>query len=327
MPEITYESIKPLIAKEELQGSTMRCTFKCPVSDFSVDASGQCRQERSVAGQVAAGAARSAKASLMWSLRGAVAGAVGRLLGSGIAGQVGRQAAYSATQGMTRSAMSSQVSYSEAQKQAAVVEAFKQVSSSFMWDARNSRWISTKAGGEAVTDFARQLESAPITQRYDAGVLARMLTEIANADGQIGEEEKSFLAGFVPPEAGSVDDLLKKSPLSKVELEECALGNARETMLMLAWALALTDEDLADEERARLAAHADGLGIAPARAGELKKHAQVFVVDKAIEAAYAGGEADAEARKEITDLAARIGLAPEEAERAEVRYRKRLGIA
>jgi len=325
MPEATYENLRPMLAKEELTGSTMRCTFKCPVSEFSIEASATVQQKKSAVGQAAGTVARSAKASMMWQLRSAVAGAVGRLLGGGIASQVGRQAAYSATTGMTRTG-GGQASYSDAEKQAAVVAAFGQVASKFMWDAENSRWISTKAGGETVTDFARQLEQAPVAAPYDVGVLARMLTEIANADGQISDDEKGFLAGFIPPLVGSVDSMLAKPALSSVELEETASGPSRETMLMLAWAVALTDEDLAAEELARIEAHAQGLGIAATRAAELKQYAQMFVVSQAIEAAYSGGEPDAATRQHITDLATGIGLAPEEAQRAEIRYRKRMGI-
>jgi len=44
-------------------------------------------------------------------------------------------------------------------------------------------------------------------------------------------------------------------------------------MLMLAWALALTDESLAEEELARLDAYAEGLGIGTDRAATLHPNA------------------------------------------------------
>ena len=321
MPEITYESIKPLIAKEEVQGGMMACTFQCPASGHQVDASAAIQRSQSAASRVGDRAKQTVKHSLLFQARNALSRAIGGLLGHGMLGQVGRGVAFSAATEATRSRGAAQVSFSDAEKQAAVVAAFHSVAAKFVWDGKNRRWLSAQAAGDLLTDFARQMQAAPVTQQYDVGVLARMLAEIANADGNIGQGEKDFLAGFVPPEVGSVDALVSKPPLSKIELDEAAAGPSRETMLMMAWALALTDEDLAQEELSRLAAQAEGLGIATDRADELKKHAQLFVVDQALEAA--GGAGDA--RDQVMALAQKIGLNPEEAERAEVKFRKRMG--
>lgn len=327
MPEITYESLKSLIAREEAQGSTMLCTFRCPASQTEVEARAQMRKAPGAMGRVASRAKETVKRGLFFQARSALSRAIGGLLGHGMAGQMGRSVVHSAATEATRGSGAAQVTFSAAEKQSAVVAAFQSVASRFAWDADNSRWISAQLAGDVLTDFARQLEAAPVTQQYDVGVLARMLAEIANADGNIGDDEKGFLAGFVPPDAGTVDDLLATPPLSKVELEEAAAGAPRETMLMVAWALALTDEDLADEEQARLAAHAEGLGIGADRAAELKRFAQVFVVDQAVEAAYAGGQAGAEVRQQVLGLAQKIGLSADDAERVEVKYRKRTGLA
>ena len=326
MPELTYESVQPLIAKEEVQGGAMVCTFKCPASDFSIDARATIQKEHAAVDRITARAKQSAKSSLLYQARNALSMAVGGLLGRGMLGRVGRGVAYSAASEATRGhGGPGAVTYSDAEKQAAVVVAFQTVASRFAWDAKNGRWISAQAAGEVLTDFTRQLDAAPVAQQYDVGVLARMLAEIANADGNIGDDEKGFLASFVPPGAGTVDDLLARPALSKVELDETAAGASRETMVMLAWALALTDKDLAAEEQARLAAHAEGLGIAADRAAELKRYAQLFVVDQAIEAAYAAGQADV--RQQAIGLAQKIGLDTDAAERAEIRYRKRAGLA
>jgi len=327
MPEITYESIKPLIEREEVQGSTMSCTFRCPASDVSVEATAAIRRERGAAGQVADRAARSVKTTLLFRARSALSRAIGGILGYGVAGQLGRGVATAAADQAVRGAGSGQPSFSEADRQAAVVAAFQTVASRFVWDPAQGRWIAAQLAGEALTDFAAQLDAAPVAQPYDRGVLARMLVEIANADGNIADEEKAFLADFVPPDLGSVDGLLARAPLSKVELDETAQGRSRETLLMVAWALALTDEDLAEAEQDRLAELAAGLGIAEARADELKRYAQLFIIDQALAAAYAGGQADASVRQQVIALAERIGLDPEAAERAEIRYRKRTGLA
>ena len=326
MPEITYETVKPLLTKEEQQGGMMACTFTCPVSGFSVDASGSLRKTESAAGRVADQVKRSVKSSLFYSIRNAVSSAVGGLLGSGMAGRVGRQAVHSATSQAGGPAAGGQ-SFSDADKQAAVVDAFNRVAAQFVWDDGDSRWTAAQVRAELATDFTRQMDAAPITQIYDHGVLARMLTEIASADGQIGDDERAFLEGFTPAGAESADELAKKPPLSNIELDEATKGTTRETMLMLAWALALADESLAEEELARLAAHAEGLGIPTERAEVLKKYAQVHIIDQAIAGAYAAGQGQAEAKAHVMALAERIGLDPEQAERVEVRHRKRAGQA
>lgn len=327
MAEITYESIKPLIAKEEVHGSTMVCTFRCPESGFEVEARAPLHKKQTAGSRVASRAKDTVKRNLLFQARTALSRAIGGILGRGTLGQMGRSVGHSAVTEATRGGGSSEVSYSDAEKREAVVDAFQTVSSRFAYDAENERWISAQLAGDVLTDFARQLDDAPVNQTYDQGVLARMLAEVANADGTIGEDEKGFLGGFVPPDLGSVDDLLAKPALSTVELDETSAGEPRETMLMIAWALALTDEDLAEAEQARLGQLAEGLGIPPERADELKHHAQVFIIDQAVEAACDSGQDDAQVREQVLELADKIGLDRESAERAEIKYRKRVGRA
>jgi len=144
MPEITYESIKPLIAKEELQGNAMSCTFKCPVSGTSVDASAAIQQNRSVGRNVAGEVKRSVKRSLFWQLQMVVSRFIGRLLGGGTGGYIAQQAAYSAMSATGGSRMSTSVSYSDAEKRAAVVAAFQQVAEKFKWDEAAGRWVAAE---------------------------------------------------------------------------------------------------------------------------------------------------------------------------------------
>jgi len=318
MTQISYETIRPLIASAQQEGRHMRVTFRCPVSGTTTEASAHIPDDDSIAGM----AKQSAKRSLMWSLKRAVAGAVRSALGYGIAGRAASDAAYGAMSGM-----GSQPSYTEEQKQAAVVQAFASVQSRFVWDAGKNSYIAAEAAGDVLTDFATLLGSAPVTTPYDQKVLARMLTEIACADGNLGEEERQFLAGFLRPEMGSVDELARQPRLSPAELAETRQGPSREAMLMLAWGVALTDEELAPEEQARLGEQAAALQIPPHRADELRRYAQHYMVDQALAAAYPGGQRDPEAHAQAMDLARRLGVDPADAERVDIRYRKRMGLA
>lgn len=317
MAEITFENVKPLLANAQQNGATMQCTFRCPTSGATVEASASIKKGRGL-GDVAK---QSAKRSLMWSVRSGVMRAVRSVLGYGFFGRVGRDIA---NQLLGDAAKKADQAYSDDEKNAAIVDAFTNVSSQFVWDGKKGRWVSAKGAGDVLTDFAKQLSQAPVTEKYDRVVLARILVEIANADGRLADEEKELLKSFITPDLGSFEDLSAKSPLSGAELAETS-ASARETMLMLGWAVALSDEDLASEEQARLVEVANGLQLDEGRAAQMKQHAQLYLLDQALESAYANGASDA-GRQEVMGLAQKLGIDGEAAERAEIRYRKRNGL-
>ena len=319
MPEVTHESIKPMLESANQEGSMMKCVFKCPVSGTAITGSATIQKGKGL-GDVAKS---SIKRSMMWRLRSAVSRTVRSALGGGMLGRLGADVTRAAVSDATAN---THLSFSDEEKQAAVVSAFESLSSQFVWEGKNNRWISASAAGEILTDFAKQLNAGPVTQKYDKGVMARMLVEIAQADGHLADEEKTFLADFITPDLGSVDELSKRAKLSTAEMAECSQGASRETMLMIAWALACTDKDLDPAEATRLGEQASGLGLAEARAAELKTHAQAFVIDQAMDSAYPGGKLDEGAKAEVMNFADVIGLERSEAERVEIRYRKRNGL-
>jgi tellurite resistance protein len=317
MSQISYDTIRSLVVRAEQEGASMHVTFRCPVSGHEVEARAGLRAADSMGNRLV----QNAKRSLMWSVRGAITGAVRRAFGHGMAGSM----AASATRGAMSSAESSQ-RFSESDKQDAVARAFQSVSSQFVWDAPNNRFISAQVAGEVMPDFVKQLGTTPVTTPYDQGVLARMLTEIAVADGHLGDDERAFLSDFVTPDLGTVESLVQAPRLSAAELAETSRGGARDTMLMLAWGVALTDEELSPEEAARLGELAAGLGIAAGRAQELQRFAQLYLLDQALGQVYAGGQRNAEAHAEAMAMAGRLGIDPTEAERADIRFRKRHGL-
>ena len=139
MPEVTYDSIKPLITEEESDGDYMKCVFTCPSTGKAVKSRAQIK--RSKAGAVMDRGKSSAARTVKWKLRYGIIGFVSRLLGHGILGRVGRDIAYEATdQGGLSHNTPQKINYSDKEKQAAVVEAFKVVEAQFTWDEESGQW-------------------------------------------------------------------------------------------------------------------------------------------------------------------------------------------
>lgn len=317
MSEITYEELRGLIADQEVQGNRVEVTFRCPKTGVTQTSSAGIQRGKDL-GNVALSAV---KQDAWRSLRNGIMRAISGLLGHGMLGRVGRQVSNEVVRNAGQGAR-----HTGADIENAVVAAFLRVQNQFRREG--SGWVAAhgQVNQESVdTGFHAQLRAAPIQERYDQGVLARVMVELAKGDGALSGEEQGMVAAFVDPSLGTIDQLGTRPPLSDVELSETTPA-ARETILMLGWALALSDKCLAPSEAARLESLAKGFGVAADRAAALKGHAQAFLLDQALDLAYRSGSRDAAAHQEAMQVAAAIGLDPESAERADVRYRKARGI-
>ncbi len=317
MSEISYDRIQPLIAASEQRGSAMAVTFTCPTTGTSVEASASIQRGKGLADV----AKQSAKKNVMWSIRSAVSRTVRGVLGSGILGRVGNDLAREVMSNVEQGARDS---FSDDEKQAAIVRAFESVSSRFAFDPKAGRFVGASAAEQS--GFDRQLTSAPVTERYDRGVLARLLVEIAAADGKVDADERAFLEQFVTPDLGTIDDLLRRGALSGAELGETSQGASRETTIMLAWAVAFADEELELSETRRIVEVAGALGVSNERTEALKREAQLHLYAQALGNVYASGSQDASAKAEADRFAARIGMTSDDIDRADAQYRKRRGL-
>lgn len=317
MPGITYESLQPIIKSQTREGMYVKCVFRCPETGVEAEGRGYLDRQDTVAAQTK----KAVKRSLWYSLRRSVSSALGRVVGGGIAGSAARNVAHGAMSGAE-----SQASISEKDIQKGVVRAFEQVQNKYQWDEGGGKWVGTASAGTSSMDFEGQLASHPVRERYDQGILARMLVEVACADGNVADEERELLGGFIPADIGTVDDLATRPKLSGMELGEVGDSQVRETMLMLGWAVALSDEDLADVERRRLGEVAEGFGVAPARVEGLRGLATGFLFQQAIAAGYPGGQRDADVHADAMAFAAKLGMSHEDAQKADITYRKKMGI-
>jgi hypothetical protein len=291
--------------------------FRCPATGEVVDARATVPADTSVSSKVS----RTVQQSLMWSLKGAVSSAIRSALGHGIAGRVAGDLAYGVMNEATRS--TSAATLSRAEQEAGAVEAFVQVRGRFAWDPGRGAWVSAKAARELLSDFDQQLSAHPIVHPYDRQVMARMLVQVCRADGRLGAEEQGWLTDLITPDLGAVADLAQRPPLSDAELRNTSPGGLRESLLLMAWAIALVDEQLEGAESEALRAFARGLGLRDDQAARVKLVAQVWMLDQALEHMFAWGGHDAHARDQLFALARRLGLSQAEALEAEARFQRR----
>ena len=320
MSDLSYATIAPLIADARQAGRQMRFVFKCPVSGQQVQASYQFAQDPGAASKVAAAAKRSVWYEVRRELGYAIRAAFGHNM-------VGRIASDMTNAAMTATVASKSTSaqYTEEEKQVAAVAAFQTVASQFAWDQKNSRWVSKRALQNTMSPFERQVAEFPVTEAYDRAVLSRMLVEAATTDGRLAEEEESFLIEFLDGAEGSVEDLAQRPELTDAELGETTAGAVRETMLMLANTLALSDEHFDATEKKRLDEFAAGLGLTGPKRMDVLKKAQGFILDQAMEKMLAYGGHDNTARQELLKLADKIGMDRRAAAVVEAQFQKRQG--
>ena len=253
----------------------------------------------------------------MKSLRRAVARAISDTVGTGVAGRVVRQAADATIVQKERS-----TSFSKAEVQAAIVSAFQSVQSRFQWNGAEATWVGVS---EPTTAFAKRLAEAPVTERFDQGVLARALVELSAADGEVSDDERSFMADFLDPSLGTVDELAQRPPLTAADLGETT-ESVRGSILLLGWACAMSDEDLADAEVDRLGELAAGLGIDTDQAADLRRDAQQFLFDQTLDSVYASGSRDTDGFALALEAATKMGIDQAAVEKFDAAYRKRCGI-
>lgn len=321
MPQPTYENVAPLVADMRESGRTVQVTFRCPVSGDTVSSSHSVPRDTSTSSQVM----QTAQRSMMYGIQSSVSRAISQAFGYNsivgrVAGDVARQAVYSAT------STSNSQSLSAREKQAAVLEAFRKVSSRFVWDNSRAHWISAKAAKELLNPFEQQLSEHPLSHNYDRVILARMLVEIARADGRLSSDESSWLNEFIGPDLGSIAELANRPPLSAAELSETSQGGVRQTLLMVAWTMAVVDESFDASEQRLLQHFSSGLRLNANQVRDARAAALGYILDQALERMFTWGGHDAHARNELFALAERLGMSRQEAEVAEARYQRRKGF-
>lgn len=315
---ITFDSIKPLIVATKDENSGVFVTFRCPVTGLEVQSDGQWPDDgllERTAGQVKRGLFASVRNSLARTVQTAVGSHTTSSVGS-----VGTGAAQQIIYG-TGNEIGERKHRSDKDRQTATLAAFNRVAGQFAWDENTDRFVAASSPTVLDSEFDRLVAAGPIANEFDRDLTARMIASLIASDGAVTDAERASFAGLFP--GASLDQFVCSRAPGRVDFEESMPGPARETMLLLGWTVALTDERLSAEEHGVLTTAAEGLGIDGERALALGMIARSHVVDQAIAALVASGTDRDSVRTRVEDLGEQIGLGRDEAARAFIRWTKR----
>jgi tellurite resistance protein len=213
---------------------------------------------------------------------------------------------------------------SQKEREEAILEAFKKVERNFTWDTERTQWISTTAANELFSDFDKQKQQHPITHPYDRQILSRMMIEVSMADGQMNRSEREWLTMLINPEHGTIEQIAQFPPLTNAELSNCSNGQVRTTMLMIACAISMCDEDLDQQEILVLERLSSGLGLNSTDKQNATKWAQSYILEQAISYIQLSAHGNPQTfRNQILSLATKIGLSEEDALNIEAKVKRR----
>jgi uncharacterized tellurite resistance protein B-like protein len=306
MAQLTYERLKNNIAEEEVVGDQVLVTFKCPVTDKMFHVISHMRPP------VIANATKPQTHKISPArigFRGVLRGAF---------------AAPAPTKKTRPDPGATAIYYDRSSREVAVLEAFETIQTQFAWDEQKQAYVDAESVQNTLSPFDFQLRNHPLPDKWHRAMCARMLAEVVAADGKVTQAEREFFKTVLSTETGTLDDLLQAGRVSKMELEESRPAT-RATMLMLAYALAMSDETLDPREQNILARFAKGLGVSLDREEQVRNWACEKVVENMLTACYADGKLDNSERDRIGKLAHGIGINEALVAKIDVRIRKRHG--
>lgn len=129
----TFENINPIVANVAQQGASLTVTFRCPITEKTVQSRAMMRRQQQGVGSALR---RSLIRNIMWSLRRQLF----KFLGRGVQGRIASDVATQALRGAGE-----KFQYSRADKNNAIVQAFTKVQNEFVWDPQTDHWIHTSA--------------------------------------------------------------------------------------------------------------------------------------------------------------------------------------
>lgn len=302
--EVTYASIKPYVLEEVVENSTIKCKFQ--VEEEIYEATGYIRVDQKAA--ATHNIKNMARSSIMGRIRSSLSSLIYKVTGGGLVGNVASMASSETIRQNV-----STTSFSRADQEKAIIDAFKKIQHQLYFDEETKAWRIARI----FSDFERRLKANPIAKAYDKKILARMLIEMSRADGEVEETEREFLNGFLSAETGTLVELMRRPPVSQVECEEIT-KEGKENVFMIVAAMAISDHQFEEAEKTKLTYYSEMMGFTETKHLELLRLAQDYTIEAIIR------EGSELSRDEIYQFADKIGMERGEAERAQVRFDKRV---
>ncbi len=307
--DLTYEKIEPLIVYQEVEDRNVFCEFALPGTNEVFESKATIQQGKDVGSKVKKRVAQVAKNQVRRTATRAIRGA----LGNNMLGRTGSIAFQTAA----REVKPGQ-GPNEEQIKKAVLTAFGRVKENFYFDEESGEWTKPPIAPPPPpkSPFEEQIASNPISDPHDKNIFARVMAELAYADGVISPEEAELFKVIIPHDQPSLDRLAKADPVSKIEAQEVTTG-VKGTIYMFAWVIALIDLELDSVEEELLMEYSDVFELQEARREELIKFAKFYVLEQNID--------PDEAREDLFSTADKIKLSHDDAERARIAYKRRVG--
>src|SRR5690554_3463921 len=205
----------------------------------------------------------------------------------------------------------------------ALYRSFSRVMDLLVWVHRAQEWVIIDDAQGLRAELQRQLKLAPLESYEDRHLMVRMLLDVATVDGKLNEPEQEALLDFVDKSQATGNRPGERGRVSQNDLRMAAAGASRETLYMLACAIAMIDHKFNPAESDRLDFYAKGLGIDEHRADELLEAGQMFFIEQYMTRRFAGlGELGEEDRDKIIALAEHLHYDTDSAEYAFERYQR-----
>ena len=187
------------------------------------------------------------------------------------------------------------------------------------------KWVRAQKDQHPGEFFDEQLRANPIVEKYDIEVLVRVLLEVSRSDSELRTEERAFLEEIVHDEA-TIKRLSKAPRITVAELAEATSVPVKETILMLAWAMAYADGRLDTEEMNRLNQLCRGFMLPEKRVRELQMAAKLFLLDRHFQALKDQKVSLETLKEEFDERAKRWGLDEQQLETVRSWYPDELKI-
>ena len=310
--DLTYEQVSKYLVEADVDGNQVICTFRKENGDL-IQSSATIRRLNTVQSQIT----RRVKTVVINRTRSKAASMVRSVLGGGILG-----ATASTIIRTVSNPGNLGTQFSEEEEEAAVVTAFEMVQSHFPTEApkivlrqTGNKPAPPPAVKENLSPFEMQVKKAPLQNLFEKEILARILVETANVDGEIEAEESALLEEIIAPEVGTIQQLLVKDPVSTVECRELN-PKSKETIYMAAWMMALSNLDISASEESLLYEYAEMFALPRQSTEELIKNARFSILENAIEPTTD--------RATLFELADKLKMNREDAEVCLIQMKKRL---